>query len=257
MSCLLTINGQANGTAFATSTVERIQSDLLHVSSHDPATLLITTTPILCINAPSAAGAISVEQLVLRYRPGLPRVLRGVSFEVAGGNKVGLVGRTGSGKSSLLLALFRCVARSQHSAGLLCCKSACGAGNYAGVNVLALPLTTRWHSRCCWWWCIIVCRMVEPESGRIVVDGVDISTLGLRHLRSQMSIIPQEPFLFSGTVRSNLDPFNAYQEADLWRAVNSVGLKEAITALDCGLDAHVVDGGNNFSQVRWQGPLQL
>lgn len=59
----------------------------------------------------------------------------------------------------------------------------------------------------------------------------------------------QEPFLFSGTVRSNLDPFHSYTEADLWRAVESVGLKEAITALHDGLDAHVVDGGNNFSQV--------
>lgn len=91
--------------------------------------------------------------------------------------------------------------------------------------------------------------MVEPESGDITIDGVDISTLGLRHLRSQMSIIPQEPFLFSGTVRSNLDPFNSYAEPELWRAVESVGLKDAITALQDGLDAHVVDGGNNFSQV--------
>lgn len=148
-----------------------------------------------------ATGAIAVRDLVVRYRPGLPLVLRGVSFDVAGGNKVGLVGRTGSGKSSLLLTLF---------------------------------------------------RMVEPESGVITIDGVDISTLGLRHLRSQMSIIPQEPFLFSGTVRSNLDPFNSYAEPDLWRAVESVGLKDAITALQDGLDAPVVDGGNNFSQGQKQ-----
>jgi hypothetical protein len=92
--------------------------------------------------------------------------------------------------------------------------------------------------------------MVESESGCITIDGFDIGTLGLRHLRSQMSIIPQEPFLFSGTVRSNLDPFNSYTEPDLWRAVAAVGLKEAIKALADGLDSHVVDGGNNFSQVR-------
>jgi ABC-type multidrug transport system fused ATPase/permease subunit len=92
--------------------------------------------------------------------------------------------------------------------------------------------------------------MVDSESGCITIDGVDIGTLGLRHLRSQMSIIPQEPFLFSGTVRSNLDPFNSYTEPDLWRAVAAVGLKEAINALADGLDSHVVDGGNNFSQVR-------
>lgn len=65
--------------------------------------IIVGTFPCVCF----AAGAISVRQLVLRYRPGLPLVLRGVSFDVAGGNKVGLVGRTGSGKSSLLLALFR------------------------------------------------------------------------------------------------------------------------------------------------------
>jgi ABC-type transport system involved in cytochrome bd biosynthesis fused ATPase/permease subunit len=67
----------------------------------------------------SAAGAIAVRDLVVRYRPGLPLVLRGVSFDVAGGDKVGLVGRTGSGKSSLLLALFRCVGLSLSAAGLL------------------------------------------------------------------------------------------------------------------------------------------
>lgn len=98
--------------------------------------------------------------------------------------------------------------------------------------------------------CVCLHRMVEAEAGCITIDGVDIGTLGLRHLRSQMSIIPQEPFLFSGTVRSNLDPFNSYTEPDLWRAVAAVGLKEAINALSDGLDSHVVDGGNNFSQVR-------
>lgn len=90
-------------------------------------------------------GAIVVDTLIMRYRPDMPLVLKGVSFEIQAGEKVGLVGRTGSGKSSILLALF---------------------------------------------------RMVEPESGSVMIDGVDTRTLGVRHLRSKMSIIPQDPFLY-------------------------------------------------------------
>lgn len=90
-------------------------------------------------------GAISVEKLEMRYRPDTPLVLRGLTFSVAGGEKIGICGRTGSGKSSLFIAFF---------------------------------------------------RMVEPTGGRIVIDGVDIATLGLGHLRSLMSMIPQVIFFF-------------------------------------------------------------
>ncbi|KAG1673861.1 hypothetical protein FOA52_012886 [Chlamydomonas sp. UWO 241] len=141
-------------------------------------------------------GAIEVEGLVMRYRPEMPLVLKGVSFSVLAGEKVGLVGRTGSGKSSILLALF---------------------------------------------------RMVEPEGGRVLIDGVDTSTLGVRHLRSKMSIIPQDPFLYAGTVRRNLDPLEEYSEPQLWDVLESVGLKPAISDLDGKLDHMVVDAGANFS----------
>ncbi|KXZ51207.1 hypothetical protein GPECTOR_13g694 [Gonium pectorale] len=143
-----------------------------------------------------SAGAIEVVDLSMRYRPGMPLVLKGVTFSVAAGEKLGLVGRTGSGKSSLLLALF---------------------------------------------------RMVEPEGGCIRIDGVDISKLGLQHLRSKMSIIPQDPFMFSGTVRHNLDPFEQATDQQLWEAVEAVGLQPAISALEDKLGAKVVDGGANFS----------
>eukprot|EP00878_Enallax_costatus_P008308 GHUV01008686.1.p1 GENE.GHUV01008686.1~~GHUV01008686.1.p1 ORF type:complete len:1320 (+),score=395.23 GHUV01008686.1:299-4258(+) len=191
-----------HGTAMASKTesdfnsVERVVQYL-----QPPTEAAEDTDPAVLAAMPKdwpSAGAIAVRELKLRYRPGLPLVIRGVTFDVLPGEKVGLVGRTGSGKSSLLLALF---------------------------------------------------RMVEADSGSISIDGVDIRTVGLKQLRSQMSIIPQDPFMFSGTVRSNLDPFQSFTELDLWRVLESVGLKETITTLDKKLDAPVVDGGNNFSQV--------
>lgn len=101
----------------------------------------------------------------LRYRPKTPLVLKGVSVTIKGGHKVGVVGRTGSGKSTLVLALF---------------------------------------------------RLVEASGGRILIDGVDISQIGLTDLRTRLSIIPQEPTLFDGTIRTNLDPTGRYSDSHLW-----------------------------------------
>ncbi|KAK1227693.1 hypothetical protein PQX77_009318 [Marasmius sp. AFHP31] len=112
-------------------------------------------------------GAIVLERVGLRYRPDLPRVLNDVSVSIRGGEKIGIVGRTGAGKSSLVLTLL---------------------------------------------------RMVEFE-GSIRIDGVDISTIGLRDLRTKLAIIPQDPTLFSGTVRTTLDPFSQYDDARLWDAL--------------------------------------
>ncbi|KAF6255037.1 ABC transporter [Scenedesmus sp. NREL 46B-D3] len=194
-----------HGTAMASKTESDFNSVERVVQYLQPATEAPEeTAPDVAATLPAgwpAAGALSVRDLKLRYRPGLPLVLRGVSFEVSPGEKVGLVGRTGSGKSSLLLALF---------------------------------------------------RMVEVDPGSILIDGVDIRLLGLKQLRSQMSIIPQDPFMFSGTVRSNLDPFSSYAELDLWRVLDAVGLKVVISSLADKLDARVVDGGNNFSQGQKQ-----
>lgn len=143
-----------------------------------------------------AHGAITVVNLHMRYRPDMPLVLKGVSFVVKPGEKVGLVGRTGSGKSSLLLALL---------------------------------------------------RMVPYESGTVFIDGVDVSAIGVRHLRSRMSVIPQDPFMFSGSVRHNLDPFQKFDDDQLWRVLDAVSLKSVITELELKLEAPVVDQGANFS----------
>ncbi|KZV75428.1 ABC protein [Peniophora sp. CONT] len=113
-------------------------------------------------------GAIEFKDVRLAYRPGLPDVLKGLSINVHASERIGIVGRTGAGKSSLMTALF---------------------------------------------------RLVELNSGSIVIDGLDISKMGLEDLRSKIAIIPQEPLLFSGTVRTNLDPFNLHDDARLWDAL--------------------------------------
>jgi len=90
-------------------------------------------------------------------------------------------------------------------------------------------------------------RIVEPTSGSVVVDGQDIAKIGLDDLRSRLAIIPQDPTLFSGTVRSNLDPFGRYDDSELWSALESVSLREQISAMDKGLDAKVSEYGENLS----------
>ncbi|XP_073894080.1 ATP-binding cassette sub-family C member 10 isoform X24 [Macaca fascicularis] len=122
-------------------------------------------------------GGVEFQDVVLAYRPGLPNALDGVTFCVQPGEKLGIVGRTGSGKSSLLLVLF---------------------------------------------------RLLEPSSGRVLLDGVDISQLELAQLRSQLAIIPQEPFLFSGTVRENLDPRGLHKDRALWQALEQCHLSEVV-----------------------------
>ncbi|EME26321.1 Multidrug resistance-associated protein 1 [Galdieria sulphuraria] len=141
-------------------------------------------------------GRVVFENVVMQYRPEMEPALRGISFVIESGQKVGIVGRTGAGKSSLTLALF---------------------------------------------------RMVELTSGRIWVDDIDISQIGLRTLRSRISIITQDPILFTGTVRSNLDPFQDFDEARIWQALAQAHLKNYIESLPFGLDTIVADGGENFS----------
>lgn len=102
----------------------------------------------------------------VRYRPNTPLVLKGISLSINGGEKVGVVGRTGSGKSTLIQVFF---------------------------------------------------RLVEPSAGKIIIDGIDICTIGLHDLRSSFGIIPQEPVLFEGTVRSNIDPIGVYSDEEIWK----------------------------------------
>ncbi|KAK3267516.1 hypothetical protein CYMTET_23926, partial [Cymbomonas tetramitiformis] len=139
-------------------------------------------------------GEIVFDNLVLTYRSGLEPALDGVTATVRGGERIGVVGRTGAGKSTLMTALF---------------------------------------------------RLVEPQEGRILIDGVDICTLGLHTLRSNMSIVPQDPVLFSGSVRVNLDPACLTPgpfDDKLTAALEQVGLKD-----DVRLGDEVAEYGSNFS----------
>ena len=88
--------------------------------------------------------------------------------------------------------------------------------------------------------------MTEPE-GHIYIDGIDTKSIGLHELRSKISIIPQDPVLFSGTLRKNLDPFSEYTDEALWNALESVKLKESVSDLTAGLDSILTEGGSNFS----------
>ncbi|XP_058124357.1 multidrug resistance-associated protein 1 isoform X3 [Anopheles coustani] len=141
-------------------------------------------------------GQVEFRDFQVRYREGLDLVLRGISFTVNGGEKVGIVGRTGAGKSSLTLALF---------------------------------------------------RIIESAGGSISIDGHDISKLGLHALRSRLTIIPQDPVLFSGTLRINLDPFNAHSDDDIWKALEHAHLKAFVKGLTAGINHEVTEGGENLS----------
>uniref|UniRef100_A0A8D3CPA9 ATP-binding cassette, sub-family C (CFTR/MRP), member 9 n=1 Tax=Scophthalmus maximus TaxID=52904 RepID=A0A8D3CPA9_SCOMX len=141
-------------------------------------------------------GEIKIQDLCVRYDPMLKPVLKHVNAYISPGQKVGICGRTGSGKSSLSLAFF---------------------------------------------------NMVDIFEGGIVIDGIDICKLPLQTLRSRLSIILQDPVLFSGSIRFNLDPERTCTDDRLWEALEIAQLKNMVKALPGGLDAVVTEGGENFS----------
>lgn len=149
-------------------------------------------------------GSIQFNKVVMKYREELPFVLKGLELDIHPAEKIGIVGRTGAGKSSIMVALF---------------------------------------------------RMAELASGSIVIDGQDISQMGLADLRSRISIIPQDPLLFSGTIRSNIDPFNTHTDAELYDVLRRAHLIPSSTSASgtdtpttrFNLDYAVEEEGNNLS----------
>ncbi|GAM21060.1 hypothetical protein SAMD00019534_042350, partial [Acytostelium subglobosum LB1] len=141
-------------------------------------------------------GEIEFKNIEVRYRPNLEPSLRDINLSIGAGNKIGIVGRTGAGKSTIGLTLF---------------------------------------------------RLVEPCKGAIYIDGVDITKIGLDDLRGKLCVIPQDPFIFSGTVRMNIDPFNEHTDLDLWQALEKVNMKHVVESMPMKLDGTLEEGGDGFS----------
>ncbi|KAF8949213.1 hypothetical protein BGZ47_008992 [Haplosporangium gracile] len=198
-------------------------------------------------------GHIEFRNYSTRYRQGLELVVKDISFEVQPAEKVGIVGRTGAGKSSLTLALFRIVeaanshwAQASHNGDEDGAPATPGAVEKSTTDKKIKTVQDQ----------LIADEKniaelegvdVEQVGGSIWIDGVDISTVGLSRLRKNLAIIPQDPTLFAGTVRENLDPFDELEDADLWEALERAHLKDQISALHGGLSFKVSQNGDNFS----------
>ncbi|MCD7466755.1 Canalicular multispecific organic anion transporter 2 [Datura stramonium] len=146
-------------------------------------------------NWPSC-GEVDFSNLQVRYAPHMPLVLRGLTCTFFGGKKTGIVGRTGSGKSTLIQTLF---------------------------------------------------RIVDPVAGQIKIDGTNISSIGLHDLRSRLSIIPQDPTMFEGTVRSNLDPLEEHSDEQIWEALDKCQLGDEVRKKEGKLYSTVSENGENWS----------
>ncbi|XP_040940660.1 ABC transporter C family member 10 isoform X3 [Gossypium hirsutum] len=176
--------------------VERVEQ-YMHIPSEAP--------EVIETNRPARGwpclGKVEICNLKVRYRPNAPLVLHGISCIFEGGSKIGIVGRTGSGKTTFISALF---------------------------------------------------RLVEPADGEIIIDNLDICTIGLHDLRSHLGIIPQDPTLFGGSVRYNIDPLEQHTDNEIWKVLEKCQLREAVQAKEGGLNSIVVQDGLNWSMGQRQ-----
>ncbi|CAC5413633.1 ABC transporter C family member 5,Canalicular multispecific organic anion transporter 1,Multidrug resistance-associated protein 6,Putative uncharacterized protein YKR104W,ABC transporter C family member 8,Multidrug resistance-associated protein 1,Cystic fibrosis transmembrane conductance regulator,ABC transporter C family member 12,ABC transporter C family member 14,Canalicular multispecific organic anion transporter 2,ABC transporter C family member 7,Putative ABC transporter C family member 15,ATP-bindin len=177
-----------------------LQMDLISIERVDEFTHLDPEADWIKLERPPEhwpeIGCIQFVDYSTRYRAGLDLVLKGIFFDIKGGEKIGVVGRTGAGKSSLTLSIF---------------------------------------------------RLIEKSSGNIVIDGMKIDGIGLHDLRSQISILPQDPVIFSESLRENLDPKNEFSDEQIWKALACAHLQDYIANQNQCLETELGEGGENLS----------
>ncbi|KAM9951077.1 hypothetical protein ACTFIT_012181 [Dictyostelium discoideum] len=179
------------------SSVERIENYINQPREGDTMNVDMELESNLPINWPQK-GEIQFKNVEIKYRPNLKPSLKNISFDIKSNEKIGIVGKSGSGKSTTMLALF---------------------------------------------------RMIECSKGSIHIDGIDISKISLSKLRNSIGICPQEPFIFSGTIRKNIDPFGIYSDSEIWLALEKVKLKETISLLPMKIDTIIHEQANlSFGQ---------
>ncbi|RDX92677.1 ABC transporter C family member 10, partial [Mucuna pruriens] len=194
-SLILSIQSQCQLANYIIS-VERL-NQYMHIQSEAEEVIKTKRPPL---NWPDE-GEVEINDLQVRYRLDGPLILHGITCTFKAGHKIGIVGRTGSGKSTLIGSLF---------------------------------------------------RLVEPAGGKIVVDGIDISSIGLHDLRSHFGVIPQDPTLFNGTVRYNLDPLSQHSDQEIWEVLGKCQLQEVVREKEEGLNSSVVEDGSNWSMGQRQ-----
>ncbi|XP_033736227.1 multidrug resistance-associated protein 7-like [Pecten maximus] len=195
ISYILSFSGLLNGIVNCVTETEKQMVSVERVHEYIEDTPSEKWEGLQSSSAWPAAGVISYSDVYMKYREGLPNVLKGLTFSTRSAEKVGIVGRTGSGKSSLFQTLF---------------------------------------------------RTAEISSGDITIDGVNIQQLDLKDVRRHLAVIPQDPFLFSGTVRENLDPTSSYSDEELWGVLDRCHLRVPVDRFG-GLEGEVGEKGRHFS----------
>ncbi|KAG0299954.1 Multidrug resistance-associated protein 1 [Dissophora globulifera] len=196
------------------------------------------TTDIALPPSWRSQGRIQFYNYSTRYREGLDLVIKHIDLDIAPAEKVGIVGRTGAGKSSLTLALFRIVEAANSYWAKESDNSQAFVTDVKGSKGADLDRVIEE---------IQEEEDEEEDGGRIEIDGIDISKVGLQDLRKRIAIIPQDPTLFSGSVRQNLDPFQELEDVELWEALDRSHLKAYISSLPGGLSFEISQNGENFS----------
>ncbi|KAJ9104123.1 hypothetical protein QFC19_004107 [Naganishia cerealis] len=205
MSYVISVTGSLN---WAVRSASEVEQNIISVERVLGYTHLAPEAPAekaddkkLPANWPSQ-GAIEFQHYSARYRPELDLCLKDISIKIQGGERIGICGRTGAGKSSTTLAIF---------------------------------------------------RIIEAAQGKILIDDVDIATLGLKALRRRLGITPQTSEVFQGSLRMNIDPLHAYSDAEIWSALEKSHLKQFVSEqLAGGLDAEIDEGGSNLSSGQRQ-----